>query len=449
MTKPLLNEEQPTQIRRYVFAIACGTSWLLYFHRYMFALIKPRLAEQWDLGTHELGLLDGAFSLAYTAFQIPIGVATDFIGVHLILTVMIVVWSIALGMHAWAPNVKYMWFARAALGLGQSAAFAAQSRITRTWFPSAVRTTVQGWVGVFFGRFGGLSANLLIGSLLLGIFGFPWRTVAYVMMGVGIAHAFLFAMVFRNSPTNHPAVNEAEAALIADENSLTKPTGKQPRIGFRQMFRGMSPRAIVNLLALNIQTILSTVADNIFSAWIPLFLWQVHDLRFKEMGFYSALPLLGGALGGAVGGWLNDQMIRRTANRRWSRRLVGMTGKGIAGALLLISLFWYDSPQYFCGMLFFVKFFSDWSLTTTWGTVTDIGGNQSASVFAFNNSVAGIGSIAAPVMYGYIAEYEGWTNVFLTGAAVYLLCAASWLLIDCTIPVFADKTSGDSPPKTE
>ncbi len=439
MTKPLLNEGQPTHVRRYVFALACGTSWLLYLHRYLFALIKPQLAEQWDLGKDDLGYLDSAFSIAYTGFQIPLGVAADFIGVHLVLTSMIVVWSIAIGMHAWAPTTSLMSVARATLGLGQSAVFAAQSRITRTWFPRSVRTTVQGWMGVFFGRFGGLSANLLIGAVLLGIFAIPWRTVAYVLMGVGIAHAFVFGLVFRNSPKRHPAVNDAEASLIADEDMSTKSAAKKSRVGFRQMFREMKPCAIVNLLALNVQTILSTVADNIFSAWIPLFLWEVHDLRFKEMGFLSSLPLLGGALGGAAGGWLNDQMIRRTKNRRWSRRLVGLTGKGIAGALLLVSLLWYESPQYFCGMLFFVKFFSDWSLTTTWGTVTDIGGSKSASVFAFNNSVAGIGAIAAPAIYGNIAEYVNWTSVFLTAAVVYLLCAASWLLIDCTIPVFDDE----------
>ncbi len=446
MTTPLLKQEPPTHFRRYVFAIACGTSWLLYLHRYLFALIKPKLAEQWDLGKDDLGLLDSAFSMAYTVFQIPLGVATDMLGVHLILGVMIAVWSIGLGMHAWAPTANHMWGARVLLGVGRSAAFAAQSRITRTWFPRSVRTTVQGWVGVFFGRFGGLSANLVIGALLLGVLNIPWRTVAYVMMGVGIGHAILFALAFRNSPANHPAVNEAEAALIADDSRESLPGVKQARPGLRQLFRRMRPRAIVNLLALNVQTILSTVADNVFSAWIPLFLWEVHELRFKEMGFYSALPLLGGALGGAMGGWLNDQMIRRTGNRRWSRRLVGLTGKGVAGTLLLGSLYWYDSPQYFCGMLFFVKFFSDWSLTTTWGTVTDIGGNKSASVFAFNNSVAGLGAITAPVMYGYIAEYVNWTSVFLTAAAVYLLCAASWLLIDCTIPVVHDETVGPDNP---
>lgn len=418
--------------------MACGTSWLLYLHRYIFALIKPELVREWDLGKDELGLLDSAFSFCYSVPQIPLGIAIDVVGVHLMLTCMIVVWSIGLGMHAWAPSPKYLWSARAVLGVGQSAVFAAQSRITRTWFPSKVRTIVQGWVGVFFGRFGGLSANLIVGSLMLGVLGLPWRLVVFVMMGIGITHAILFALFFRNSPSKHPSVNDAEADLIEERNSKDKPAAEEPRLRFREMFRRMSPRSIGNLLTLNFQTILSTLADNIFSAWIPLFLWEVHDLEFKEMGFYSALPLLGGALGGAMGGWLNDQMIRRTGSRRWSRSLIGLAGKGMAGVLLLVALFWYDSPRSFCLLLFFVKFFSDWSLTTTWGVVTDIGGRTSATVFAFNNSVAGIGSIAGPAIYGLIAHHHGWVPLFVTAAVTYLVCASSWLLINCSIPVIRE-----------
>jgi MFS transporter, ACS family, glucarate transporter len=188
-------------------------------------------------------------------------------------------------------------------------------------------------------------------------------------------------------------------------------------------------------LMLNVQSILSTLADTIYSAWIPLFLFQVHKLKFAEMGVYSALPLLGGAVGGAMGGWLNDWMIRRTGNRRWSRSLVGLAGKGTAGVLLLLAMLAYDQPRLFCGLLFFVKLFSDWSLTTSWGTVTDIGGRTSATVFAFNNSVAGVGSILGPVIFGAIAEFRGWPLVFFTAAGTYLLCAASWLAIDCTRPV--------------
>ena len=447
MPNPRLTGGQPTHFRWKVFVLACGTSWLLYFHRYLFALIKPTLAVEWGLGKVELGLLDSAFSVFYSVFQIPLGIATDLAGVRLVLTAMIVVWSLGLGILAWPTSSRIpLWVAQAVMGLGQSAVLAALSRVTRTWFPVSVRTTLQGWVGIFFARFGGVSANLLAGSLMIGVFHMPWRTVVVIMMGVGIAHAVLFAAFFRNFPRQHPAVNGAEVALIEGPDAENGGTGKAARTGMRELLRRMSRRSIANLLMLNVQMILSTLADNIYSSWIPLFLAEVHGLKFKEMGIYSALPLLGGALGGAAGGWLNDSLIARTGNRRWSRSLVGFAGKGLAGVLLLIDLyFWYDSPRFFCVMLFFVKFFSDWSLTTTWGTVTDIGGRTSATVFAFNNSVAGIASIIGPVMYGAVAEHSGWTPVFITAAVTYIACAATWLLINCNIPVLAVEPTVEKP----
>lgn len=423
--------------------MACGTSLLLYLHRYTFAVIKPKLVKEWGLGKDELGLLDGAFSLCYTACQFPLGIATDVFGVRLLLTSMIVLWSIGLGMHAWAPLPKYLWFARAVLGIGQSGVLSAQSRITRTWFPLSQRTTVQGWIGVFFARFGGLSANVLVGTLLIGLWGLPWRTAVYIMMGVGLAHALLFALWFRNTPKSHPRVNPAEVALIAESDAERSFSASPARLSVGQLFRRMSFRSIVNLLMVNLQLVLSTLADNIFSAWIPLFLAEVHGLNFQEMGIYSALPLAGGGLGGAMGGWLNDTIIRATGSRRWSRSLIGLAGKGVAGLLLLAALGWYDAPRLFCVMLFFVKFFSDWSLTTTWGTVTDIGGEHSATVFAFNNSVAGIGAVVGSVLYGFIAEDFGWWPVFVTGAMTYFACAASWLFINCQIPVLSETSATD------
>jgi MFS family permease len=110
----------------------------------------------------------------------------------------------------------------------------------------------------------------------------------------------------------------------------------------------------------------------------------------------------------------------------------------MAALLISVALLFYDNPQVFCGFLFFVKFFGDWSLATSWGVITDIGGRATASVFAFNNAVAGIGFIAAPVLFGYLAEHYGWTAVFITVAITYVLCALSWLAIDCTIPMVGD-----------
>jgi len=428
--------ERPTTIRRRIFALACGTSWLLYLHRYTFSLIKPQLAEEWHLGSDDLGLLDSGFSLCYTVCQVPLGIAADALGVRLILTAMIVVWSIGLGMHAWATTTTGLWYARGLLGAGQSAVFAALNRISRQWFAPAVRTTMQGFVAVTAGRIGGMSANLLFGSLLLGVLELPWRTAVYLFAALGLGHAAAFYILFRNAPREHPRVNEAEARLIAGDDADAPRSAAAAPMTIRRLLAGLTPRSLANLVAVNIQTILSTFADNIYSNWIPLFLWQVHGLGDTERGVYSALPLLGGAAAGLIGGLLNDWFIRRTGNRRWSRSGVAMAGKGMAAVLLFTALIWYDRPYVFCVFLFFVKLFGDWSLATTWGVVTDIGGRATATVFALNNAVSGVALVGAPALFGYLAKEFGWYSVFVTVGAAYVLCALSWLAINCTIPLF-------------
>jgi MFS transporter, ACS family, glucarate transporter len=436
--------ERPTNIRGRIFALACGTSWLLYLHRYTFSLIKPQLAEEWNLKSDELGLLDSAFSLCYTVFQVPLGVACDAIGVRLILTGMIVVWSIGLGLHAGATTTSALWYARALMGAGQSAVYAALNRISRQWFAPGVRTTLQGFVAATAGRIGGMSAGLLFGTLLVGIFGVPWRDAVYLFTSLGLAHAAAFFIMFRNTPREHANVNEAEARLIAgtdagSQSASGAPANTAPPMTVRRLFGSLSRRGVLNLVAVNVQTILSTLADNIYSNWIPLFLWQVHRLGDEERGVYSALPLLGGAAAGVIGGLLNDWFIRRTGNRRWSRSGVAMAGKAMASLLLFTALFWYDRPYVFCTFLFFVKLFGDWSLVTTWGVVTDIGGRATATVFAFNNAVAGVALIGAPALFGYMAKEYGWYWVFVTVAATYALCALSWLAINSSIPLFDSK----------
>ena len=437
---------KPSGFRWVVFSLACGTSWMLYFHRYVFAIIKPTLVEEYGLDNTQLGFLDSAFSGFYIGLQVPLGLAADFLGVQLILPLLGIVGSIGLALHAWAPSAYELWYARALLGAGQSAVFACLSRVTRTWFPVKQRTIIQGWVGVFFGRIGGVSCNLIVAGLLLGVFEMAWRDVVFGMAILGGFQAILFYTLFRNSPAQHSSVNAAEVALIEGHNTddeSDSPKDEPQTTSIRQIFLQSNARSRINLVMLNLQTILSTVADNVFSAWIPLWLVTEHGLKFKEMGIYSALPLLGGAIGGALGGWLNDVMIRRTGNRRWSRSLVGFIGKGTAGLLLLVALLFYDSPRLFCSMLFFVKLFSDSSLTTTWGVVTDIGGQKSATVFAYNNTVAGIGTILAPIMYGFVSEESGWIAVFVIATVTYLACACTWLLINCTIPIVAEDDPSD------
>lgn len=436
-----MSDTKPTNIRWAVFALAFGTSGLLYLHRYVFGFVKRTLAKEWDLSNTELGVIDNAFTVCYAVFQIPLGVAADALGVHLVLTLLMVIWFAGMGMMAWAPSTRWLWMAQATLGTGQSAVFACLSRIGGTWYAPNVRTTLQGMVGVFAGRAGGLSASLVFTTIMLGYFGLGWRTAVWIVLAAGAVLMLLFVFVFRNSPRQHPRVNDAEARLIEGRLpgiALPNPPTVE-RMTMRGMLRATSAASLLNLIYLSVQSLLSTFADNIYSNWIPKFLADAHGLTDdKIVGVLTALPLFGGAIAGFLGGWLNDHFIARSGNRRWARVAVAFVGKGMAAVLLFAALFFYDRPYVFCGFLFFVKFFGDWSLTTAWGVVTDIGGRATSSVFAFQNSVATLGQLAAPVIFGRLADKIGWHVVFATVASTYVLCALSWLLIDCTKPVLAE-----------
>jgi MFS family permease len=426
--------QRPTNVRWHVFAFACGTSWLLYLHRYTFSLIKPELKLEWNLGADDLGFLDSVFFASYSVFQIPLGIAGDLFGVRLVLTLLIVVWSAALGLQAFVPSAKPMAAALAFFGLGQSAAYPCLSRVSRTWFPQSIRTSLQGWVAVFFGRTGGLTTNLVVGAVLMGMLGLDWRVLFVGLAVLGLGFALLFWKSFRDRPADHPRINAAEVVLLADPGpAVAQPTS------IRGLLQRTSRRSLLNLCLLTLQTMLSTAADNLYSNWIPLFLAEVYLFDKQQQGLLSALPLLGGAIGGAIGGWLNDRLIRETGSLCWGRRAVGLGGKGTAAILLLGGLLVFDEPYLFCAVLFVVKMFSDSGLATTWGTVTDIGGPATASVYAFNNALAGIGSIVAPPVYGLIAVNHGWQWVFATAAGCYLACGLLWLAIDPRVPVIAEE----------
>jgi ACS family glucarate transporter-like MFS transporter len=318
------------------------------------------------------------------------------------------------------------------MGTGQSAALACLSRLAQSWFPATTRTTLLGIAAITCSRCGGMLSNVLLGTVLLGLCGLKWRTALFIFAGGGLAFGMLFAFLFRNSPREHPWANDAEAELIG------QPATPLPRMTMWQLLASIRPAAAPSFFALNLQTVLSTFADNIYSNWIPLFLMQVYQSSDTKGGLLSALPLFGGTLSGAAGGLLNDACIAWTGNRRWSRVTIAIVGKGLAAVLLAVALIWYRNPYVFCWFLFAVKFFGDWSLTTSWGVVTDIGGRTTASVFAFNNTIAGLALIAASPIFGYIARHHGWPPVFVTVAVTYVLCALSWLAIDCTQPLMSE-----------
>ena len=434
--------EAPSRIRWMIFSLACGTSWFLYLHRYAWNIILPKFQEAHGLNNTEGGFFTSLFYWTYAGGQIPSGVVIDLFGPHLFLGTSIVLWSFALIGFGLITSLYGVGAMRLVFGVAQAGCYPGLTKVTRVWFPLRTRTTVQGWVATTFGRAGGAMSPIILGTVLMGWCGLHWQAALAVMGIVGVLFGVAFLYLYRNSPAEHPLVNDAERELIAEGVAVQSLRGTLP---WSKAARSNSLRWFI------LQQFLDAGSDLVFATLIGSYFLLRHNLDIKNVGWLSSLPLWGGALGGIAGGWLNDRLIRTTGNRRWSRSGIGFVGK-IIGCVMLYIVSEQEGAIAASIALMLAKFFSDWSQPTVWGTCTDLGGRCSATVFSIINTAGTLGGVVMPIVLGKVLDWNtttsmvdgksvsatDWGPLFLLVAAMYLASGILWLLIDCTKSLDSD-----------
>lgn len=448
--------ETASQVRWQIFALACGASFLLYLHRYSWNLVGPKLQSDLSFSNTEVAFLFSLFYYTYSSGQIPSGMIIDRYGPHRLLTALIVAWSLAATAIAHTTQLTWLGLCRLVFGAAQAGCYPALSKVTQQWFPIGYRTSLQGWIATTFGRSGGAMSPIIIGTIMMGWWGMSWQTAVTCLGGIGLVYAILFWRIFRNTPQEHPDVNQAELALILGGAQATSgdPLAGSASSSHRSTTAGdklptvLSPRLVLRNRSMRFfvsQQFLDAGSDVAFVSLIGLYFLKARGLDIASTGWLASLPLWGGALGGIAGGWLNDRGIRALGSRRWARSLVGFLGK-LLGCIMLLLVVKQNSPLGAGLCLMAAKFFSDWSQPTTWGTCTDLGGRFSATVFSIINTAGTLGGVVMPLVFGGLLDWftrqstiEGqivattdWGPLFYLLSGMYLASGLCWLLVDCT-----------------
>ncbi len=426
----------PSRRRLIVFWLASATSFFLYMHRYAWNIIGLELQKEYGFSHTAVDGLGTAFYVTYAFGSIPSGVVVDLFGPHFFLFAIILLWSLALPLHGMTGNIYGLGSVRLLFGAAQTGCYPALGQVTRTWFPRAGRTRIQGWVASFFGRSGGAFSSILMGTILMGYFHFSWKLSLIVMAIPGVVFAFLFLYFFKNSPEEDPLANGAERELIrGDERTVDESRGV---ISTKAALKNFSLRVMV------IQQFMNAGADVVYTLIMGIYFASLGVADMKDLGWLVSLPLLGGACGGIVGGILNDWLIPRIGSR-WGRSSVGSVAKFLAAIALFFAIS-QPSPERVAVGLFFVKFFTDWTQPTVWGTATDIGGRFSATVFSIINTAGNVGGIVMPLIFGGLLDFyttttiadgvihkvTNFTPMFMVVGAFYVGAGICWLLVDCT-----------------
>ena len=132
-----------TGVRWMILVLACGTSWLLYLHRYSWGVIKSDVRREFEFSNEQVGYVDSSFNLAYAVFQIPGGLAGDLLGPALVLPLIIFAWSGVVALTVLGQGFWSFVGLRLLFGATQAGAYPNLGKVTRSWFPLSSRTTQQ------------------------------------------------------------------------------------------------------------------------------------------------------------------------------------------------------------------------------------------------------------------------------------------------------------------
>ncbi len=155
--------------------------------------VAPQLERALHIGNAKIGLLSSVALLVGAVFVIPVGMLVDRVKRMPLLSVSIVLWSIASLASAFAGNYMNLLFSRLALGAVTATAGPAIASLTGDYFPARDRGRV--WAYILAGEAVGTAAGFILSGAVASII--AWRA-AFVLLA--IPGFFLARTLWRTVP---------------------------------------------------------------------------------------------------------------------------------------------------------------------------------------------------------------------------------------------------------
>lgn len=399
--------------RHRLVGITFTLTMLLYVDRIAISAGKLAVSQQFALTDTQFGWVLSAFALGYALFQVPAGLFVDRYGPRLALSLVVGAWSLFTGLTGLAWSLGALLVFRLLFGFAEAGAFPTCARAFYAWLPVGERGLAQG-INLSGSRLGAAFALPLVAWLLLTI---GWRAAFLALAGAGILWAAGWYLWFRNTPEEHRGVSEVERSYIAaNRGAIHKASGPLP---LRELL------ALPNVWLLMGQYFASNFTFFFCLTWLFPYLQRTYHLDPLATGFYSAMPLVGGALGNWFGGAMVDGLYRRELGLR-SRQLPAMVGFSLAVVGIVASLLCSAPlPAVLC--LSVAMFGSDMTVSCSWAFAIDIGQAHSGAVSGVMNMAGNLGSFLTSLSFPYLALATGSSiSFFVVGAMLNAVAVFLW-----------------------
>ena len=374
-----------------------------------------------------MGYVFGIFAIGYALFQIPAGWFSDRAGPRRALTIVVIIWSIFTALTGAVFTAISLLVVRFLFGVGEAGAYPGATRALYSWLPTKERGLGQ---GIFHsGARIGAAVSLVLMPLVIDAIG--WRLTFVANALLGIVWGAVWWIWYRDEPSKHAKVNQAEAELV--QSSLDQ---ESQSAGYVAPYIQVVTSS--NVLLAMFQYAASNITFFISITWLQPYLKETWG---EQYAWLASMPLLCGA----VALWVSGYAVTTLHNRGYavaSRRIPAMIGYslGAIGLLLCTQTSQASSVYIFIICFSLATFGVEMTLSPSWAFCMDIGGARSGAVSAAMNMVGNMGAAVSAVLFpffvakvtipGIVATAGTANSFFVFAATMNILAILAWTLMN-------------------
>jgi MFS transporter, ACS family, D-galactonate transporter len=420
---------KPTGVRWNIFFLMLFLISINYIDRASLSVAMPLISKEFDLDPAMQGLILSSFFWTYALMQIPGGLLADRFKPRIVIATATMFWGAFQAIAAIASSSGMLMLTRLGLGASEAPIYPAGGKLNAIW----MTRTERGRGATLLD--GGAPLGAALGSIVIAwlIAAFDSWRVAFAIAGVGTVLCGLWAWYYiRNSPGEHPSVNEAEASHIqaahALEDAATPISSGGSRIAY---FRFRSTWCMcLGWMFFN------TTFYGLLT-WMPTYLFKVHGFDIKVLGSASFIIFFSGFVGELFGGWIGDTWLSRGG----TPNTVFRTLFGIAAIMTTISIFlvaYTTNSIAVVALLSTTLFFLRWC-GMYWAIPSALAGRENSGFLGGCMNLGGnIAGITTPLIVGFIVQATGsyfLALMYFAASGIALLICSSMIDYSRKLPV--------------